>query len=106
MRKGFSFILLLFGILITAFLAAQMARQGVTSTGSDPKTAIDRAWGTQCLVNKATITQTLQIYSIQNEPMKTLDLGRLFPGGFHPSPGSPCSYTLGPSGGVVCKVHH
>ncbi len=105
-KRGSAIILLLFGIVIIGFLAAMVGRQGVTTTGTDPRTAIDRGWEARCLATKATISQALQVYAIQNEPMKTLDLNRLIPGGISSPQGCPCSYTLDLSGNVVCRTHH
>jgi hypothetical protein len=105
MKRGSSIILLVLGILVIAFLAAQLARQGVTTTGQDPRTAIDRSWEARCQATRTAIEQALQLHAIQNEPMKQLDLGRLFPGGLPTPPGCPCSYTLDPSGRVVCRAH-
>ncbi len=97
--------MVILGMVVIAYLVAQVARHGVTTTGTDPRTAIDRGWEARCQATRATVEQAMQLYAIQNEPMKQLDLGRLFPGGLPSPQGCPCSYTLDATGRVVCRAH-
>lgn len=107
MRRGSSIILLLFGVLAIGIMVSMIGRQWTMSTGGmAPRTAIDRSWEAVCLTNKAAISQAMQIYAIQNEPMKSLELGKLFPGGLPLPQGCPCSYSMEISGKVTCKAHH
>ncbi len=105
-RSGFGLIMIILTLLIISAGSIMLSRSmnlGGPVKGPDP---IQRTWTAVCAANKALITQQLQIYAIQNEPMKQLDLQRLFsPSGFKTPDNCPCSYTFDAAGQVVCKAH-
>ncbi len=108
-RRGQSIVMLVVTLLIVAGCmvgALQMMNRGVPAVpGAGPNaTPIDAASAAVCGVNKQQIHSALQMYAIQNAPMKTLNLAALNLKLQMP-PNSPCSYSLDVSGKVVCKAH-
>lgn len=104
-RHGSGLIMLLFSILIIAIGSIMVSKAYVVPGGKNGPTPIDRSWEAVCAANKSLISQQLQLYTINNEPMKQLDLQRLFSGSFRLPEKCPCSYSFDTSGKVTCKAH-
>jgi len=105
-RHGFGLIMILLTLLLISAGSVMLFKSMNLGTPADGPDPIQRTWTAICAANKALITQQLQIYSLQNEPMKQLDLKKLFSAaGFRTPDKCPCSYTLDISGQVVCKTH-
>ncbi|HOY65489.1 MAG TPA: hypothetical protein PLP29_01295 [Candidatus Ozemobacteraceae bacterium] len=105
-RTGSAFLMLLFGVILLSLLGYMAARSSLApATGSGPS-PIDRSFTAVCAANKALITQQLQMYAINHDPMTKLDLPTLFaPGSFQAPHNAPCSYTLDVAGRVICSAH-
>jgi len=113
-RKGSPILGLIIGILILAFAFIQMnsTRSTVppdnfTGPVTQGKMAIDQSFEAVCGINKAAIQNALQMYNLNHEPMKTLDLQALaglmrLP---EKTPNNPCKYALDAKGNVVCEAH-
>jgi len=105
-RSGSAILFLLFGVVLISLLS-YMATRGMVSPSADSgPSPVDRSFAAVCAANKALISQQLQIYAINHEPMTKLDLPTLFaPGGFQTPKNSPCSYSLDATGRVICSAH-
>jgi len=109
MKNGFTIIVLLFGLLMISFLSLQYFTGGKGgAAGDSPVQAIEKAWDAVCATNKMLIRNQLQMYAMNHDPMKTLDLDRLFSPGQFPNPpkNCPCKYSFDATGNVICSVHH
>lgn len=104
-KHGSGLIMLILAVLVIAVGSLMATRSLVPSGGNEGPTPIQRSWDAVCATNRSLIVQQLQLYSMNNPPMKDLDLKRLFSGSFTISKGCPCSYSLDPSGNVVCSAH-
>jgi len=105
-RHGSGLIMLILAVLVIAIGSLMVSRSTVSTGGQGGPTPIQRSWDAVCAANKSLISQQLQLYSLNNPPMKELDLKRLFSGSFNLPAGCPCSYSLDVAGNVVCASHH
>jgi hypothetical protein len=109
--NGFGLVGLILVMLILGLMSMQYFRAPGTAGGKAelaPIDGIEKAREVACRMNIMRITQQLQIYSLnQGEPMKELDLVRLFRPQTPPEPpkGSSCTYRFDDNGAVVCTVH-
>lgn len=98
--------MLLLGVLVIAIGSLLVTRSIAPASVQEGPTPIQRGWDAVCATNKSLISQQLQLHSMNNPPMKVLDLKRLFSGSFSLPAGCPCSYSLDQAGNVVCTAHH
>jgi len=97
--------MLILAVLVIAVGSLMATRSFVPTGGNEGPTPVQRSWDAVCAANRSLITQQLQLYSLNNPPMKDLDLKRLFSGSFNLPQGCPCSYSFDQSGSVVCNTH-
>lgn len=105
-RNGFGLIMVIFAVLIIAVGSLMASRSFAPTGGQTGPSPVQRSWDAVCAANRSLISQQLQLFSLNNPPMKELDLKRLFSGSFNLPSGCPCSYSIDPSGNVVCATHH
>ena len=107
--RGSALILLLLGILVAAGLyissgnALNLGRQ----PGNSAVNPIDRTREVACKTTVTSIQTALQMYNMNHEPMKTLDVNQLrglvnIPAGV--GSGS-CRYRFDKQGQVECEIH-
>ena len=108
-NRGSAFILLLLGIIVMAglYLSYGKALNLARDPRSNAVNPIDKTREAVCQTNISLIQQALQMYNLEHEPMKVLDLQKLR-GIVDIKAGTgnePCRYQFDGQGRVICTTH-